>query len=64
MGIPPTRCVSNIGYFAHRNGKGEAKGRSRNKNNSKIVVKNIEGRNVGTIREKSLKQSLTIALRT
>ena len=42
-GLYPTQ-----GYLVHGNSKGEARGRSRHKNNSKIF-KNMEERKVGTI---------------
>ena len=38
-------------YLMHENSKGEARGRSIYKNNSKIV-RNLEERNVGTIKGK------------
>ena len=53
------RCVSHTGYLAQENSKGEIRGRSRNQNNSKRVVWNMEARNVGTIRVKRPKQDLT-----
>ena len=52
------RGVSHTGYLAHENNKGEARGRSRHKNHSKIV-QNMEARNVRTIKGKSPKQGLT-----
>ena len=45
---------------AYGNSKGEAGGRSRHENNSERL-RNMEGRNVGTIRRKSSKQDLTSA---
>ena len=39
-------CVFLTGYLAHGNRKGEARGKSRYKNNSKRVVKNLEERNI------------------
>ena len=54
------RGVSHTGYLAYGNSKGETRGRSRPKNNSKRVVRNREERNVGTKR-KSPKQGLTSA---
>ena len=45
-------CTSHLGYLAHGNSKGEIRGRSRYKNNSKRVVRYMEGMNVGTIRGK------------
>ena len=38
VGIPCTGCVSHTGYLSHGNSKGEERGRSRHKNNSKTVV--------------------------
>ena len=32
-----TGCVSNTGYLAHGDSKGEARGRRRHKNNSRVV---------------------------
>ena len=63
-GIPCTRCVSHTVYLAHEDNKGEARGRSRHKKNSKRFVRNLEERNEGTkfyqyIR--GLKQSLVAA---
>ena len=55
-----TRCVSYTRYLAHGNSKGEARERSRHKNNVR-VVKNLEERNVDTIRRKSPKQGLISA---
>ena len=52
-------CVFYTGYLAHGNSKGEIRGRSRHRNNSKRVVRNLEERNVGTIRGKSSKQGIT-----
>ena len=46
------RCVSHTEYLVHGNSKGEARGRSRHKNNSKRVVTNMEERNVDTISRK------------
>ena len=57
-------CVSHTGYLAHGNSKGKERGRSRYKNNSERVVRNVEERNVST-KEKSPKQGaeeLTIEL--
>ena len=52
--------VSHTGHLAHGNSKGEARGRSRHKNDNNGVVRNLEKRNVGT-KEKSPKQGLTSA---
>ena len=52
--IPCTRSVSHTEYLAYENSKGEARGKSRHKSNSKGGVRNMEGRNVGT-NEKILK---------
>ena len=47
-GIPCTGCVPHTaGYLAHGSSEGEARGRSRHKNNSERVVRNMEERNVG-----------------
>ena len=54
-------CVSRIGYLAHENSNGEIRGRSRNEDHSKRVVRNLEEKNVGTIRGESPKQGLTSA---
>ena len=43
-------CVSHTGYLAHGNSEGEARGRSRYKYITNTVVRNMEERNVGTIR--------------
>ena len=45
------RCVSHIGYLAYGNSKGEARVRSRHQSHSERVVKHMEERNVGTIKE-------------
>ena len=45
--------VSYTGYLAHKNNKGEVKGRSRHKNNSKRVVKKSERKEHGHEGEKS-----------
>ena len=52
--------TSHIGYLAHRNRKREARRKRRHQNNSKIIVRNVKERNVGTKR-KSYKQYLTSA---
>ena len=52
--------MCHTGTFAHGNRKGEAKGRNRHKKNSKRVVRNLEGKNVGT-KGKNPKQDLTSA---
>ena len=57
--IPCTRCVSHTAYLAHWNSEGEARGRSRHKNNAR-VVRHLEERNVST-KGKSLKHDLTSA---
>ena len=49
------------GYLVHENSKSQIRGRSGHKNNSKRVVKNIEGRDVGTLRGKSFDQTKTSA---
>ena len=54
-------CVSRTLYLAHGESNGEISGRSRYQNHSKRVVKNMEGRNVGTIGGKRSKQDLTNA---
>ena len=46
---------------AHRNSKGESRGRGRHKRNSNRAVRNLEERNVGT-KGKSLKRGLTTQL--
>ena len=51
-------CVSHTRYLVHENNKDEAKESSRLKNNSKRVVLNMSGKNVGTIRGESLTQGL------
>ena len=56
---PYTGCVSNTGYLAHGNNNGEAKRRSRHKNNIG-VVRNLDEKNVST-KGKSLKQGPTRA---
>ena len=48
--ISRTRRVSHTGHLAHRNREGEVRGRSRHKSNSKSVIRNMEGRKVGTMR--------------
>ena len=53
-------CVSHTRYLANGNSKGEARGRSRHKSNSKSVVRNLDESNVGT-KGKSHKQELTSA---
>ena len=53
--IPCTGCVSHIGYLRHGNSKGEARGRSRHKNNSKRVAR------TWTRRKKSPKQGVASA---
>ena len=58
INVPCTGYVLPEGYLSHRNRKSEARGRSRHRNNIKRVG-NMQGRNVGTIREKSPKQGLT-----
>ena len=50
-GIPCSRCVFKTVYLAHGNRKGEARGRSRHKNNER--VRNLEKWNVGTKGKKS-----------
>ena len=55
------RCVFHSGYLAHGNSKGEARGRIRQKNNSKRVGRNLKERTVGTTREKSPEQGQTSA---
>ena len=57
--IPCTGWVSHAGYIANKDSKGEVRGRSRHKNNSKRVVINLEEINVGAIRRKNPKQGLT-----
>ena len=52
-GIPCKRCVFHTAYLMHLNSKGEARGRRRYKRDSKIVVSNLKGRNVGTNGKKS-----------
>ena len=59
-GDPMHRCVSQTGYLAHGNSKGETRERSRHKNHSNRVVWNMEIWNVGT-KGKSPKQGLTSA---
>ena len=46
------RGVSHAGCLAHGNSKGEGRGRSRHKNNSMRVARDMEERNAGTIRGK------------
>ena len=58
--IPCTVCLSQTGYLAHGNNKGEAIGRNRHKSNCKREVRNLEERNVGT-KGKSPKQGLASA---
>ena len=53
-------CVSHTGYLDHGNNKGEARGRSRRKDDSKIAMRYMERRNVGRKR-KTQKQGLTCA---
>ena len=45
-------CIE-TGYLALGNCEDEMKVKNRHKNHSKRVVRNVEGRNEGTIREKS-----------
>ena len=52
MGISCTRCVSHTGYLAHKNSKDETRERSRHKNNSKRVARNLEKMNVRTKRKR------------
>ena len=58
MDLTCTRSIFHTGYLVHRNSKGEARGRSGHKNNSKRVVRNLEERKVVT-RGKNLVQGLT-----
>ena len=53
------RCISHTGYLAHGNSKDEIRGRSRHKNHSHRVVRNMEERNVGT--KGGLKQDIISA---
>ena len=46
------RYVSNTEYLAHGNNKGDTRGRSRDKNYNKKIVRNQENTNVGTIGRK------------
>ena len=55
--IPCTRCVSHRGYLGHGNSKGEARGRSRLKNNSKRVVRDMETRKVGNTKRQLLNKT-------
>ena len=48
-------------YLAHGNSNGEIRERSRHQTESKIVVRNLEERNVGT-KEKSPRQGPTSAI--
>ena len=48
-----------MGYLAHGKSKNEARGRNRHKKNSQRGVRNMEERNVGTIRGKGSKRGLT-----
>ena len=58
-GIPCTRCVSHTVYLTLGNSKGKARSRSRHKNNSKSVVRNME--ESGHYKGKCPKQGLTSA---
>ena len=53
------RCVPRTGYLAHGKSNSEARGRSRHGNNSRRVVRDMEGRKVSAIKRKSPIQGLT-----
>ena len=59
-GDPMHRCVSHTGYLVYEISKAEARGRSRHKNNSRRIARNLEERSVVT-KEKSPKQGLISA---
>ena len=55
-------CVSHTVYLEHENNKGDARGKSKRRHNSKIIRRNLEEKNVGT--KGKVPNKVKLALRT